>query len=302
MKNTHPNIERLETLLNANPNWAVKITAPDFDNAIMKLPFKGEDKIWIHAYMVGGDFQQHITDLARSKNLSKMDFEIKKSKGSAYVKIPLSQLDQPKFSITIEPMNTAQTAPAATGDQATLVEQLLQALKGSQQKDPGLGSPETAKVGLSMPEFIQNTKNEWDLEHLQRENAELKAKLDKKSKKLKQYEAEKPKFQERLMNFAESNPEIAGRIFEVIQSGLDKVISPKAGLAKPELPEAPAYSDSLKQLIGFLQGENSERLNGKIYLLAYWYQYNDTFGPALDNLIKEYTPVNQNETVNEGGN
>ncbi|WP_124979533.1 hypothetical protein [Nonlabens xiamenensis] len=284
----HPDIKRLDDLLNQNITWAVKIMAPDFGDAILKKNYRGEDHIWIHAGMVpDGDIYRHVTQLAKQKNLSRLDFEIKRKRGNSYDRIPSNQLSNNKFSVTIMNQQPQQAPPGNY------------AIPGVQ---PALAAPEfqSAVVGLSMPEIINLNQRKHDADRFERENMELKERLEKAENKIKEFEDSKPSTQDRLMAIAEQDG-VALRVMDFLESLTKRPGSENAGqLAKPEVEQRSATQlpATIQQLQNILLQLNDERLNQKMTSLVYCIKNFEGFDDQIRELIHEHQEKQQQAEEN----
>jgi hypothetical protein len=254
----------------------------------MKLNYNGEEQTWIHRHMMpGGNVQQYVENLAQSKYLKKIDFEIKKKRGNSYDIISAKILPERKFSISIELPPQAKTQNFMTPHLPT-----------SAPAQTGLASPAQTIMAITGEEYSEHNRRVWDLDQMRKEydrlkdkNNELKKKVEEQELELKDFkdsETKKPTVQDRLMNLME-NPIVAEKAMGIIEK-FTKILEPKSGsLAQPMVQTAHSqFNKQVHQVAEYLNSINNEKTVEKVYNIAYWMENNNAFNEELKQFLKSF--------------
>lgn len=210
-KSNHPDLIRLEQILEDNPTWAVKITDVDRNNDPQRLPLNGKNILWIHHKHLSYGLQHHVEELAKKRNIKKMGFEIKRKNGSGYIRPGKNSLSNPYFSIPFTSLNhnsvnsISNDTAFAKAEQPKIEASVMSGLSGAQ-----------------MMEFLGNSIHkgyiERDLAKIEAENNVLRPENERLREELRELKNEKlieqkPKAVDKIFQAVQDNPAILRELF-----------------------------------------------------------------------------------------
>lgn len=210
-KSNHPDLIRLEQILEDNPTWAVKITDVDRNNDPQRLPLNGKNILWIHHKHLSYGLQHHVEELAKKRNIKKMGFEIKRKNGSGYIRPGKNSLSNPYFSIPFTSLNH-NSVNSISNDTAF-----------SKAEQPKIeASVMSGLSGAQMMEFLGNSIHkgyiERDLAKIEAENNVLRPENERLREELRELKNEKlieqkPKAVDKIFQAVQDNPAILRELF-----------------------------------------------------------------------------------------
>ena len=281
-KSNHPDLKRLEQLLEDNPTWAVKITDVDRNNDPQRLPLNGKKILWIHHEYLSYGLQHHVEELAKERNIKKMGFEIKRKNGSGYIRPGKNNLSNPYFSIPFTSQNH-NTVKSINNDTAFA--------KAEQPKREA--SVMSGLSGAQMMEFLGNSIHkgyiERDLAKIEAENNVLRPENERLKEELRELKNDKlteqrPKTVEKIFQAVQDNPSILRELF----GGLSMLVPKEkasSGLSGAKILE-PSRSPQKTNLINHID-ENDDKKAQQLGDVALFMDNDPEFSTELIESIKK---------------
>lgn len=291
-KSNHPDLKRLEQLLEENPAWAVKITDKDRNDEPQRLHVNGKKLLWIHHHHLTNGLQPHVVLLAKERNIKNMGFEIKRKNGTHkgrtnYISPSKSSLSNPFFSI---PFTTQNNENVNVNNSAFTKAEQSPRMETPKLETSVLSGLSGAQVADFIGNSIHKTYLERDLIKIEAENNALRPENERLKARVLELEnekliAERPKTGQKIFDSLQENPAILKELFTGIAMLVPKE-STSSGLKGQAQTVEPARSPQKTKLINHIDEHDDDKaqLLGDVALLM---DKDDDFSSSLADLVRE---------------